>query len=177
MRRVREVSCFMGWCLMLDWPRGRCCKGFPLLRPGVWGAVRADPCSSWPLPSAGTCLSSKCKQKDKKQKHQQERGLTAKLCRNQMSFFIAFSPPVTWVIAPLFLWVGEHLPSNQKSGLGQIWATIAVGFWLQACSTTCVSVWQWHTRVTGDSHEFLCRRRYCPATWGSIPLETRFSAP
>jgi len=67
--------------------------GFPCLDPGCGGPIGADPHSSWILHSAGTCLSSKRKQKDKKQKHQQERGLTAKLCRNQMSFFMAFFHP------------------------------------------------------------------------------------
>lgn len=32
------------------------------------------------------------KQKDKKQKHQLERGLTAKFCRNQMAFLVFLSP-------------------------------------------------------------------------------------
>lgn len=57
---------------------------------GLWGLT---PCSSQFLHSAGTCLSSKHRQEDKKQKHQQERGLTAKLRRNQMSFFRACFHP------------------------------------------------------------------------------------
>lgn len=32
------------------------------------------------------------KQKDKKQKHRLERGLTAKFCRNQMAFLVVLSP-------------------------------------------------------------------------------------
>lgn len=93
MLGVRGGSSHMGWCPELDQPWGRCRGGFPAWDPRCEGPVGADPRGSWLLRSAGTCLSSKCKQKDKKQKHQQERSLTAKLCRNQMSFFIVFFHP------------------------------------------------------------------------------------
>lgn len=90
------------------------------------GPIRADPCSSWPLLSAGSCFSCKHKLKDKKQKHQQERGLTAKLCRNQMSFSIACSHPGN-VGSCTSLPLGREIsPSHGCSG--RISVTTAAGF-------------------------------------------------
>lgn len=125
MSGVREDLCHTGWCPALDWPWGKYPGEF---LPGTQGAE-----GPWGLTlflhSAGACLGSKRKQEDKKQKHQQERGLTAKLCRNQMSFFRAFLlSPGKLGLLHLYLGVREHLPPRKKPGLGQVLALVSVGF-------------------------------------------------
>lgn len=113
----------------------------------------ADPCSSQFLHSAGACLSSKHKQGDKKQKHQQERDLTAKLCRNQMSFFRAcLLSPGKLGLLHLCLGVREHLPPRKKPGLGQVLAMVSVGFLVMGlCNHS--HVYSMMCNTTQDSHK------------------------
>lgn len=74
----------------------------------------ADPSSS-SFPQLELAGAPNTSEKIRNRNISKERGLTAKLCRNQMSFFRAFTQE-TWVIAPLPRGEGAS-PSQKKAWL------------------------------------------------------------
>lgn len=73
---------------------------------------------------------------------------------------------VTRVTAPLCLWVRQHLPPNQKSGLGHVFSCGCSGLLGYGSVQPLVSVWHWCTNVTGDSHEVPLWEKALPGDTG-----------
>lgn len=142
----------------------------PAWDPGCRGAVGLSPAAASSFPQLELVGAPNTSGKIRNRNISKERGLTAKLCRNQMSFFRAFTQE-TWVIAPLPRGEGAS-PSQKKAWLRTSFSRGFSGIHGYRSVQPLTGMWQWCATQPKIPGRFLWGRR--PRTPQELPVVTAF---
>lgn len=132
--------------------------GMGKVLPGCRGAMGLTLPAASSFPQLELAGAPNTSEKIRNRNISKERGLTAKLCRNQMSFFRAFTQE-TWVIAPLPRGEGAS-PSQKKAWLRTSFSHGFSGIHGYRSVQALTCMWQWCATQPKIPRGFLWGRRH-----------------